>query len=138
MRVAIISIPAGNPGKLSLVARGIGKGIESAGHRVDHFDATTDPVAIASYDYIVFGTESSGVWGRLPPALGNYIRRCHGLGGKRSFAFVRKSGLRSQTLLSRLMRLLEGEGPLAHLFGNPHRARGTPPSQGGKPRWKRA
>lgn len=112
MRVAVISIPAGNGAKLSVLAQGLGKGLEAAGHRVDHFGPKVDPMAMASYDYLVVGTESSGPWGKLPQAVGTYLRRCQGLGGKRSFAFVRKSGLMPAKLLSRLMRVLEGEGLL--------------------------
>lgn len=110
MRVAVISLSAGTSGKLALIAQGLGKGLESAGHRVDFFGPKVDPMPIASYDYIIVGSESEGLWGRLPKAAADYLRRCHGLSGKRSFAFVRKSGLRPARALARLMRLVEAEG----------------------------
>ncbi len=110
MRVAVISLSAGTSGKLALIAQSLGKGLESAGHRVDFFDPKVDPMPIASYDYIIVGSESEGLWGRLPKVVPEYLRRCHGLSGKRSFAFVRKSGLRPARALSRLMRLVEAEG----------------------------
>jgi hypothetical protein len=111
MRIAIVSAPRqreGIPGYVSSLA----KGMESMGHRVDTLDAwTEDGMRLPGYEYIVVVAQSIGYFsGKLPEALSKMLGAGSGLGGKRSAAFVKKSGLFTGRTLFNVMKAMEKEG----------------------------
>jgi hypothetical protein len=86
--------------------------MESMGHRVDTIDAwTEDGMRLPGYEYIVVAAESvSSFSGKLPDPLAKVLSAGSGLVGKRSAAFVKKSGLFSSRALFNVMRAMEKEG----------------------------
>lgn len=108
MRVAVIYIPSGGSGRLKALAGSLARGFEAAGHRAEVFDAV--PQAIAAFDYVAFGVEAAGLGAGLPAKAALALKGASGLEGRRSFAFVRKSGLRPAKLLGRLMSAMESAG----------------------------
>jgi hypothetical protein len=86
--------------------------MESMGHRVDLIDAwTEDGMRLPGYEYIAVAAESLGFFsGKLPEALSRVLSAGSGLGGKRSAAFVKKSGLFSGRALFNVMKAMEKEG----------------------------
>jgi menaquinone-dependent protoporphyrinogen IX oxidase len=111
MRIAIVSVPR-QRGGIPDYASALAKGMESMGHRVDLIDAwTEDGMRLPGYEYIVVAAESTGFFsGKLPEALSRVLSAGSGLGGKRSAAFVKKSGLFSGRALFNVMRAMEKEG----------------------------
>jgi hypothetical protein len=113
MRIAVLPIGAGRAApsaQLAALAAAFSSGLEAAGHRPEMLDAAGDLRSLASYDYVVIGTEAEGLWGKIPARISTLLRQAFGLEGKRSYAFVRKSGLRPATTLARLMSAMEAEG----------------------------
>lgn len=108
MRVAVVYIAAGNPGKLKALAEAVAKGFESQGHRAEVLDAA--PPSMAVFDYVAIGTEAAGLGSRLSDRADGFLKHAYGLEGRRSFAFVRKSGLGPARLLARLMSAMESAG----------------------------
>lgn len=108
MRVAVIYIPAKGPGRLKAIAESLSRGFEASGHRVEVFSAV--PQTIAAFDYVVFGVEAAGLGASLPEKAALALKGASGLEGRRSFAFVRASGLRPAKLLGRLMSAMEAAG----------------------------
>ncbi|MDR2375068.1 MAG: hypothetical protein LBD96_01365 [Treponema sp.] len=111
MRIAIVSVPrerGGIPPYVSALA----KGMESMGHRVDVVDAwIEDGMRLPGYEYIVVVAQSTGYFsGKLPDALSKVLGAGSGLGGKRSAAFVKKSGLFTGRTLFNVMKAMEKEG----------------------------
>jgi menaquinone-dependent protoporphyrinogen IX oxidase len=111
MRIAIVSAPrerGGIPPYVSALA----KGMESMGHRVDVVDAwTEDGMRLPGYEYIVVVAQSTGYFsGKLPDVLSKVLGAGSGLGGKRSAAFVKKSGLFTGRTLFNVMKTMEKEG----------------------------
>jgi flavodoxin len=92
-----------------MVAKAMTRVFEAAGHRVEYFGSDADSGPLAAFDFIVLGAEPSGM-GKLPPHLHDFLSQCYGLAGKRSFAFVLKSGFRPMKALARLMATMEGQG----------------------------
>jgi hypothetical protein len=86
--------------------------MESMGHRVDLVDAwTEDGMRLPGYEYLVVAAESAGFFsGKLPDALAKVLSAGSSLGGKRSAAFVKKSGLFSARALFNVMKAMEKEG----------------------------
>lgn len=111
MRVALVYIPAKGSDALAPLAKAMARTLESAGHRVDVSRAGKDDIpSLTGYDYVVVGTESSGAFGKIPEAVPKLLAQAGMLSGKRSMAFFRKSGLRPEKALGRLMRSMEAEG----------------------------
>jgi hypothetical protein len=110
MRIAVVSVPArrgGVPGYVSALA----KGMESMGHRADVLDAwTEDGYRLPGYEYIVVCAEAVSFFGgKMPEALVKVLSAGH-VDGKKSAAFLKKSGPFVSKALSNLMRAMEKEG----------------------------
>ena len=108
MRVAVIYIPAGGSGRLRSLAGALARGFEALGHRAEVLDAI--PQTVAAFDYVALGTEAAGLGAGLSDKVLSALKSASGLEGKRSFAFVRRSGLRPAKLLGRLMYAMEAAG----------------------------
>ncbi|HUX51281.1 MAG TPA: hypothetical protein VMW73_10820 [Spirochaetia bacterium] len=112
MRIAVVFVPGRNRDKLLNIAKGLARGIEQQGHQVDIVDGSRDVnTKLTIYEYICIGTEPiSSFGGKIPPRIGEFVGGAGILVGKRSFAFVIKSGFSSMRALTRLMKTMEGEG----------------------------
>jgi hypothetical protein len=115
MRVALIYVPAKAPDALAAVAKSMARAIEAEGHFVDVSQARPgETPSLTGYDYVIVGTESAGAFGKIPEGVSQSLSQAGMLAGKRSMAFLRKSGLRPEKALSRLMKAMEGEGMLVN------------------------
>jgi len=114
MRIAVISVP-GQRRQIPDYVRALVKGMESMGHRVDVMDAwTEDGFRLPGYEYIAVCAEAVSFWGgKMPDALSKILGSGSGLVGKKSAAFLKKTGpLFINKALSNLMRAMEKEGML--------------------------
>ncbi|QQO11234.1 hypothetical protein [Breznakiella homolactica] len=111
MRIAVISVPSQRKAPPDYVVS-LAKGMESMGHRVDVIDAWTDDgMRLPGYEYIVVAAEPLSFFsGKMPEALTKVLSGGSSLGGKKSAAFLRKSGPFSAKALTNLMRAMEKEG----------------------------
>jgi len=115
MRVAIVYIPSRSPDALGAMARSMAGAIEARGHGTEVFAARADnSTRLTGFDYVIVGSEPAGALGKLPASVGEFLAQAGMLGGKRSMAFVRKSGLGSARALSRLMSAMESEGMIVN------------------------
>jgi menaquinone-dependent protoporphyrinogen IX oxidase len=111
MRVALVYIPAKAPEALAALSKAMARTLESAGHFVDLAQARADESPrLTGYDYIVIGTESDSPMGKIPARVAQFLSQAGMVTGKRSMAFLRKTGLRPEKALSRLMKAMEAEG----------------------------
>jgi hypothetical protein len=100
--------------------------MESMGHRVDLIDAWTgDGFRLPGYEYIAVAAEPVSFFsGKLPEAAAQILSAGSGLAGKKSAAFVKKSGLFTGRALANLMRVMEKEGMMINwsdiLLNPPH------------------
>jgi hypothetical protein len=100
--------------------------MEMMGHRVDIVDAwTEDGMRLPGYEYIAVVMEPLSTFSaKIPIRLSNVLSAGSTLSGKKSAAFVKKSGLRSARILTNLMNTMEKEGLLVNwgdiLFNAPH------------------
>lgn len=94
------------------LAAGLAEGIQQQGHIVDVIDMRKDAGKIISfYEYIAVGTASSTFWGgKIPQAVGDFLKQSGTISGKRCFVFVAKRGLRTLKTLQHLMQVMEGQG----------------------------
>jgi menaquinone-dependent protoporphyrinogen IX oxidase len=115
MRVALVYIPSKEPESLAAIAKAMARSFESAGHFVDISEARADESPrLTGYDYIVVGTESASLMGKIPERVARFLAQAGTIVGKRSMAFLRKSGLRPDKALSRLMKAMEAEGMIVN------------------------
>ncbi|MDR0486835.1 MAG: hypothetical protein LBG91_01175 [Treponema sp.] len=125
MRIAIIGAPASRKGPPDYV-RALAKGMESMGHRVDVIDAwTEDGFRLPGYEYIAVAAEPVSFFsGKIPEAVAKMLAAGSSLGGKKSAAFIKKTGLFSNRALAVLMRAMEKEGMVVNwsdlLLNPPH------------------
>jgi menaquinone-dependent protoporphyrinogen IX oxidase len=125
MRIAIVSAPTVRREPREYV-RSLAKGMESMGHRVDIVDAwKEDGMRLPGYEYIVVATEpASALSGKIPSVISKVLAAGSSVSGKKSAAFVKKSGLFSNRALSNLMKVMEKEGMVINwsdlLLNNPH------------------
>jgi hypothetical protein len=86
------------------------------GHQVDVLDAWTDDgFRLPGYEYIVVTAESISFFGgKMPEALSKILASGSGVGGKKSAAFLRKTGIFTGKALANLMRAMEKEGMLVN------------------------
>jgi hypothetical protein len=110
MRIAVVAVPARRraiPDYVTALARGM----ESQGHRVDILDAwTEDGYRLPGYEYIAIIAEQVSLFGgKMPEALPK-ILAAGNLTGKKSAAFLRKTGPFTSRPLTNLMRAMEKEG----------------------------
>jgi hypothetical protein len=111
MRVALVYIPAKDPQALAAVSKAMARAFEASGHFVDLSQARPDESPrLTGYDYIVIGTESASAFGKIPSLVSTFLSQAGMVGGKRSMAFLRKSGLNPEKALTRLMGAMEAEG----------------------------
>ena len=114
MRIIIVSAPAVKPESSQLpdYVYALEKGMKSMGHHVDILNAwTEDGFKLPGFDYIAVITEPLSFFsGKIPPVISKVLAAGSSLVGKRSAAFVKKSGLFSNRALSNLMKAMEKEG----------------------------
>jgi len=112
MRVCVLYGESGNGTVCKDLASGLAEGIQAQGHIVELIDMYRDTGKIISfYDYIAVGTMATTFWGgKIPERVGDFLRQCGTISGKRSFAFIAKKGMRQSKTLQILMRAMEGQG----------------------------
>jgi hypothetical protein len=110
MRVVIVSVPARRGGVPDYVTA-LAKGVEAMGHRADVLDAwTEDGYRLPGYEYIVVCAEGVSFFsGKIPDVLVKILSASH-VDGKKSAAFLKKTGPFTSKALSNLMRAMEKEG----------------------------
>jgi menaquinone-dependent protoporphyrinogen IX oxidase len=115
MRVALVYIPSKAPEALVAIAKAMARSLESEGHFVDISEARADESPrLTGYDYVIVGTESSSAFGKISDRVPRFLAQAGTVTGKRSMAFLRKSGLRPEKALHRLMRAMEAEGMIVN------------------------
>jgi len=125
MRIAIVSAPAGRMEPPDYV-NGLAKGMKSMGHYVDVINAwKEDGMRLPGYEYIAVVTEPASFFsGKIPECIAKALSAGSSLVGKRSAAFVKKSGLFTNKALFNLMKAMEKEGMRVNwsdvLFNEPH------------------
>jgi len=116
MRIAVISLP-GRRREIPEYVKSLAGGMESMGHRVDIIDAWTDDgFRLPGYEYIVICAEAESLWGgKMPDVLSKILTSGSGLVGKKSAAFIKKTGpFFINKSLSNLMKAMEKEGMLVN------------------------
>ena len=112
MRIVVISVPAQRKDIPDYV-KALARGMDSMGHRVDILDAwTEDGFRLPSYEYIAVCAEPASNWGgKMPDALSKILAAGSGLVGKKSAAFLKKTGpLFVNKAFYALMKAMEKEG----------------------------
>jgi hypothetical protein len=111
MRIAVVFVPAKDKAKIEAAAKAMARELEKKGHMVDVGEARRDDtLRLTGYDYVVFGTESASLMGKIPDRVASVLAQSGTLTGKRSMSFLRKGGLRPEKALARLMKAMEAEG----------------------------
>jgi hypothetical protein len=111
MRIAVVS--AARQRGIPEYVKSLAKGMESMGHRVDVLDAwTEDGMRLPGYEYVAICAEAVSFWGgKLPEVLPKILGSGSGLVGKKSAAFIKKTGpIFIARALSNLMKAMEREG----------------------------
>jgi len=124
MRVAVVYAPV----KRSTTpdyALALAKGIEAMGHTVEIVDAWKDDgMKLPGCQYIIIATEPLSFFSAKIPEVIPKILSSKGIDGKKSAAFIKKSGLRSSKTLINLMNAMEKEGLIVNwseiLLNAPH------------------
>ena len=125
MRIAIVSAPGARKQPPDYVTA-LAKGMSLMGHRVDIVDAwTEDGMKLPGYEYIAVAAEPvSAFSGKIPPVISKVLAAGSSLVGKKSAAFIKKTGLFTVKALSNLMKAMEKEGMRVNwsdiLFNPPH------------------
>jgi hypothetical protein len=125
MRIAVVSAPARRKSPPDYV-QALAKGMEMMGHRADVIDAWTDDgMRLPGYEYIAVITEPASFFSaKIPEVVPKVLSAGSSVGGKKSAAFVKKSGLRTGKTLSNVMKAMEKEGMVVNwcdvLFNAPH------------------
>ena len=125
MRIAVISAPAERKPPPNYVTA-LAKGMSLMGHRVDIVDAwTEDGFKLPGYEYVAVVAEpASIISGKISEKVSKMLAAGSSLVGKKSAAFVKKTGLFSNRALTNLMKAMEKEGMLVNwsdiLFNSAH------------------
>ena len=126
MRIAVVSVPARRMGIPEYV-KTLVRGMESKGHQVDIIDAWTgDGFMLPGYEYVSVCAEPVSLWGgKMPEALPKILGCGSGLVGKKSAAFIKRTGpFFINRALCNLMEAMEREGMLINwseiLLNPPH------------------
>jgi len=125
MRIAIVSAPAERKKPPDYVLS-LAKGMESMCHRVDIIDAwTEDGMKLPAYEYIVVAAEPVSILsGKINSRIQKILSAGSSVAGKKSAAFIKKTGLFSSRALANLMKTMEKEGMVVNwsdiLFNGPH------------------
>jgi hypothetical protein len=96
------------------------------GHHVDIIDAwTEDGMKLPGYDYIAVAAQPVSFFsGKIPENITKVLSAGSTLAGKKSAAFIKKTGLFSSRALFNLMKAMEKEGMRVNwsdiLFNSPH------------------
>jgi hypothetical protein len=115
MRVALVYIPSKASEALVAISKAMARSLESAGHFVDISEAKPDESPrLTGYDYVIVGTESATLLGKIPDRVARFLAQAGMVSGKRCMAFLRKSGLRPERALNRLMKAMEAEGMIVN------------------------
>jgi len=111
MRIAIVSATGAKKETPDYVVS-LAKGMESMGHRVDIVNAWKDDgMRLPGYEYIAVAAEPISIFsGKLPDIVSKTLAAGSSLVGKKSAAFVKKTGLFSNRALINLMKAMEKEG----------------------------
>ncbi len=112
MRVAIVYFSNKKRKKLSVLAGALADGIRSQGHQVDVIDGDLDVNSkLTIYNYVAVGIEPLNfIGGKIPARTAFFLSSSGLIRGKRSYAFLLRSGLRTQKSLNKLMHTMEHEG----------------------------
>ena len=125
MRIAVVSAPSRKQPPPDYT-RALAKGMEMMGHRADVIDAWADDgMRLPGYEYIVVVSEPASFFSaKIPEVLPKILSAGSSVSGKKSAAFVKKSGLRSDKTLNNVMKAMEKEGMVVNwcdiLFNAPH------------------
>lgn len=125
MRIAVISAPAKRQSPPEYV-QSLAKGMGLMGHRVDVIDAWADDgMRLPGYEYIALVSEPVSIFSaKIPEVVHKILSAASSLSGKKSAAFVKKTGLRSAKALALLMKAMEKEGMVVNwsdiLMNPPH------------------
>jgi len=125
MRIAVVSAPSSRKEPPDYV-QSLVKGMQSMGHRVDIVDAwTEDGYKLPAYEYIAVAAEPvSFLSGKIPPEISKILAAGSSLSGKKSAAFIKKTGIFNGRALANLMKAMEKEGMIVNwsdiLFNGPH------------------
>jgi hypothetical protein len=103
----------------------LAKGMEAMGHTVEIIDAWTDDgMRLPGCQYIAIATEPMSFFSAKIPEVIKNILSSRGIDGKKSAAFIKKTGLRSSKALFNLMTAMEKEGLIVNwseiLLSPPH------------------
>ena len=111
MRISVVSAPAVKKEPSDYV-RSVVKGMQAMGHHVDIVDVwTEDGVRLPGYDYIAVTAEPLSFFsGKIAPIISKALAAGSSLAGKKSSAFIKKSGLFSNRAMANLMKAMEKEG----------------------------
>ena len=111
MRVGVVFFAEKERMRLLELGRGLAIGLEAQGHEVEVVDGIRDINSkLTAYQYIVVGTESLSMTGKIPARVAPFLSSAGLIQGKRSYAFVAKSFLGSNRALVKVMRAMEHEG----------------------------
>ena len=116
MRIAVVSVTAQRK-EVPDYVKSLARGMESMGHRVEILDAwTEDGFKLPGFQYIAVCAEAASAWGgKMPEPLQKVLASGSGLVGKKSAAFLKKTGpLFINKALANLMRAMEKEGMLVN------------------------
>ena len=125
MRIAVISAPSVKKEPPDYV-QALVKGMQSMGHRVDIVDVwTEDGYKLPGYEYIAVAAEPiSFLSGKIRSNISKVLAAGSSLAGKKSAAFIKKTGIFSGRALANLMRAMEKEGMIVNwsdiLLNGPH------------------
>ena len=125
MRVAVVSAPSSRREPPDYV-HSLVKGMQSMGHRVDILNAwTEDGYKLPAYEYIAVAAEPISFFsGKIQSIISKMLAAGSSLTGKKSAAFIKKTGLFSNRALANLMRAMEKEGMIVNwsdiLLNGPH------------------
>jgi len=111
MRIAVVSAPAVRRPPPEYVTA-LAKGMSKMGHYVDIIDVwTEDGYKLPGYEYIAIAAEPiSFLSGKIPENIAKILAAGSSLVGKKSAAFIKKTGLFSNRAVSNLMKAMEKEG----------------------------
>jgi flavorubredoxin len=112
MRTVVVYFSGSNRNRILTLAKALARGMESQGHQVDIVDGDHDVnTKLTVYQYLAVGTEPlSGLGGKIPVKIGQFLNSAGMVAGKKSFAFVQKNVAGAGKALSRLMKTMEKEG----------------------------
>ena len=112
MRAGVVFFAEKKKSAMIEIARGLAKGLEAAGHRVDIIDGLEDSnVRLTMFEYIAVGCESLSFFtGRISDRIPSFLANSGMISGKRSFAFAIRHPFSARRALSRVMKCMEKEG----------------------------